>query len=50
MRQGMRDMVNFVPQDPMGIDEELSPKGDALVFDEHTVVTGDFHVPICDQG
>ena len=50
MRQRMTVMANFVPQHPIGVDEELSPKGDALVLDEHTVVAGDAHVPICDQG
>jgi hypothetical protein len=42
-------VANVIPKLSRGVDEELSPKSYALILDQHTVFTGDFHVLVCNK-
>lgn len=40
----------YEPQDTLGVNDEETTKGNALLLEEDTVVAGDLHVPVGDEG
>lgn len=40
----------YAPQDSLGVDDEEPTEGDALLLEEDTVVAGNLHISVGDEG